>query len=312
MIILILEYITTHEDIGVKLKYILKNKLYISNILLNKLKINNSIFVNGEEKFVNYIIGKNDKVIVKIPKSNAKFSDKFITIHKDIDILYEDEYLLIVNKGPMTPVHPSCDNYTNTLSNYVAYYLESKGVNGIHILTRLDKNTSGICMFAKNEYIQELFIRKKNSINLQKEYLCVVNGIMQKDHDIIELPIARKKNTIILREVNINGDYAKTEYFTLSRNYEKNYSVLRIILHTGKTHQIRVHMSHIGHTLLGDDLYSRDCETSNIKDYILRHALHARKISFFHPITNEYIEIEAKTPDDINILTNINIRKIEI
>lgn len=299
MIILILKYTAKSEDSGIKLKYILKNKLYISNILLSKLKLNKSILVNDKEQFANYILNENDKIEVTIPNNDNKFSDKFKIINKDIDILYEDEYLLIVNKQAGMPIHPSCDNYENTLSNYVAYYLENKGINGIHILTRLDKNTSGICIFAKNEYIQELFTRKKDDINLQKEYLCIVNDIVKKDHDIIELPIARKENTIILREVNKNGAYAKTEYFTLDKNYDKNYSVLKVILHTGRTHQIRVHMSHIGHTLLGDDLYANESEKLFIKSYILRQALHCKKVSFIHPTTNEFIQIQADIPDDI-------------
>ena len=212
--------------------------------------------------------------------------------------------MLIVNKDCNTPIHPSADNYENTLSNYVAYYLENKGINGIHILTRLDKNTSGICIFVKNEYIQELFMRKKDDIKLQKEYFCIVNGIIKKDHDIIELPIARKENTIILREVNENGDYAKTEYFVLNKNYHKNYTALKIILHTGRTHQIRVHLSHMNHTLLGDDLYAKENEKDFIQNYISRQALNYKKISFYHPITNEYIEIESNLPDDLLNLYN--------
>lgn len=299
-----LKYIAKKDDTNTKLKYILKNKLYISNILLAKLKLTNSIFVNNEEKFVNYIVKENDIITVTIPNSDTKFSDKFKTINKKINILYEDEYLLIVNKDCDTPIHPSSDNYENTLSNHVAYYLENKGINGIHILTRLDKNTSGICIFAKNEYIQELFMRKKDDIKLQKEYFCIVNGIVEKDHDIIELPIARKENTIILREVNENGDYAKTEYFILNKNYDKNYTVLKIILHTGRTHQIRVHLSHMNHTLLGDDLYAKDSEKDFIQNHISRQALHCKKISFYHPITNEYIEIESNLPNDLLRLYN--------
>jgi len=303
---LVLKYITNKEDIGTKLKYILKSKMYISNILLNKLKLNNSILVNNEEKFVNYIVKENDEITISIPNNDKKFSNKFKITNKELNILYEDEYLLIIDKESNTPIHPSSDNYTNTLSNYVAYYLENKGINGIHILTRLDKNTSGICIFAKNEYIQELFIRKKYDIKLQKEYLCIVNGIVEKEHDVIEAPIARKENTIILREVNESGDYAKTEYFTLNRNYDKNYSVIKILLHTGRTHQIRVHMSYLGHTLLGDDLYAKDNEKEFIKKYITRHALHCKKISFYHPITNRYIEIESNIPNDILTIYNEN------
>lgn len=170
-----LQYTATDEDNNTKLKYILKNKLYISNILLTKLKQFNKIFVNDTPEFVSYNVKKGDIIKVIIPDQTSKFSDKFKLVEKELDILYEDDYILAVNKPANTPVHPSCDNYTNTLSNYVAYYLEKKGINGIHIVTRLDKNTSGVCIFAKNAYIQELFMRKKEEINLKKQYLCVAN-----------------------------------------------------------------------------------------------------------------------------------------
>ena len=196
-------------------------------------------------------------------------------------------------------VHPSCANYESTLSNAVATYLEKQNIYSIHIVTRLDKNTSGICIFAKNEYIQELFIRKKYEVKLQKEYIAIVNNIEKTDHDIIELPISRKDNSIILREVNENGDYAKTEYLVKKRNYEKNYTILNIILHTGRTHQIRVHMAAIGHVLLGDTLYAKEYNITDIDKLIKRQALHSHIVSFNHPITGKYIKIESCIPDDM-------------
>ena len=301
---MILEYITKKEDCGKKLKDILKNKLYISSVLLKKLKLCDGIYVNNVPKFSNYILGENEKINIyldKIKKEN-KFSDKFKLIDAPLDILYEDEYLLIVNKNKNMPVHPSSDNYENTLSNIVANYLLKQDIYNIHIITRLDKNTTGICIFAKNEYIQELFVRKKDDINLIKNYVCIVNGTFDKKHDIIEENIARKDGTIILREVNKNGDFAKTEYFVLEESKKENFSVLKIILHTGRTHQIRVHMSYIGHTLLGDDLYASDAEKKDIFNYIKRQALHAYKVSFNHPITNKKITITASIPKDMKIL----------
>lgn len=299
-----LYYTVKQNDADIKLKYILKNKMYISNILLKKLKEENSIFVNDKVQYVNYKVKEKDKIKVLLPNSTKKFSDKFITKNENLNILFEDDYIFIVNKPSNMPVHPSCDNYENTLSNIVAYYFESKGINGIHILTRLDKNTSGICIFAKNEYIQELFLRKKDEINLLKEYIAITNGIINCNHDIIEKPIARKKGTIILREVNDNGDYAKTEYFVVKTNIEMNYTVIKVLLHTGRTHQIRVHMSYLGHTLLGDDLYANNKEKEIISNYISRQALHCYKISFTHPITSEYIEIICNIPDDMQKLCN--------
>lgn len=296
-----LEYTVSKEDETKLLKDILKNKLYISTALLKKLKLYKGIFVNDTPTYTNYIIKQNDKILVALDliKRQSKFMDKFKLIDKPLDILYEDEYLLIVNKLANMPVHPSADNYENTLSNIVANYLKNQDIFNIHIITRLDKDTTGVCIFAKNEYIQELFIRKKEQINLKKDYLAICYGILQKSHGIIEKNISRKEGTIILREVNDNGDYAKTEYFVKGTNKEKNYSIVKVILHTGRTHQIRVHMSYIGYPLLGDDLYS---DNTNICKYISRQALHARKISFNHPITNKKIVIEANIPDDLSKL----------
>ena len=265
--------------------------------MYNRIKVNNKI------ENINYILKENDIINVNITDFNTNsFSDKFKIIDLPFNILYEDDYLLIVDKGPNMPIHPSSDNYENTLSNIVAFYLKKQNINNIHIITRLDKNTSGICIFAKNEYIQELFVRKKDDINLVKKYICIVNGILEKDHDFITYPIARKPNSIILRQVNEDGNFAKTEYNVISRNIKNNYTVVEVTLHTGRTHQIRVHMGYIGHTLLGDDLYAKEYGVDDITKYISRQALHCYNITFNHPITNEKINIVSPLPNDMKNL----------
>ena len=304
-----LEYVIINKDDNKKLKDILKKRLYISTELLKKLKYSDCIYVNGKVEHVNYIVKEYDNILVDlqkyINKKNAqKFEDKFTIKDEPIDILYEDEYLLIVNKPSNMPTHPSTDNYENTLSNIVASYLKKQGIYNIHIVTRLDKNTTGICIFAKNEYIQELFVRLKNKINIKKEYIAIVNGIIENDVGIIEKRIKRMDNTIILRCTtdDSSGDYAKTEYKVLKRNKRENYTVLKVILHTGRTHQIIVHMIDIGHILLGDTLYAEHYNIKNIDRLISRQALHAYKVSFTHPITNEFIQVTAKIPEDMQSL----------
>jgi len=154
-----IKYIATQNDNGKKLKDILKKRLYISSELLKKIKYANCIFVNDKNTYTNYIVRYNDTILVDLDnyiksKKDLKFEDKFELVDAPLDILYEDDYLLIVNKPANMPTHPSSDNYTNTLSNIVANYLKKQGIYNIHIITRLDKNTTGICIFAKNEYIQ--------------------------------------------------------------------------------------------------------------------------------------------------------------
>lgn len=306
-----IEYTALNIDNNKKLKDILKKRLYISSELLKKLKYSNSIYVNNNIAFTNYIVKENDNICVDIQnyikqKKDLKFEDKFELVNAPLDILYEDDYLLIVNKPVNMPTHPSSDNYTNTLSNIVANYLKKQKIYNIHIITRLDKNTTGICIFAKNEYIQELFVKKKYIINLKKEYIAIVNGIIDNNYGIIEKNIARMNNTILLRETvdNNTGDYAKTEYDVISRNTNLNYTVVKVLLHTGKTHQIRVHMIDIGHILLGDTLYADYYNIKNIDSLISRQALHAAKVSFNHPITNEPIVVTADLPNDMKNLIN--------
>ena len=301
-----IEYIIKENDSNKKLKSILKDKLFISNILVFNLIKYNRIKLNNKIVFPNTLVKINDKIeiifddMTDINSSTFTFKDKFLPYEYPLNILYEDEYLLIVNKPANMPIHPSSTNYDTTLSNALLSYLSKQNINTIHIITRLDKNTTGICIIAKHKYIQELFIRKKEDINLKKEYLALVYG-KTKAHEIIDKNIKRSDNSIILRETTSKnlGKKAITEYYTLNYNKEKNYSEIRVILHTGRTHQIRVHMQSINHPLLGDDLYKKDFDTLK---YINRQALHAYKIIFNHPITNKKLEITAPIPKDIKTL----------
>ncbi len=243
-----LEYTVTKEDENTKLKYILKNKLFISAGLLTKLKNNKCIYINGNISLVNTLVKEKDEILIDLDNID-KDKIKINSYNKSLDIIYEDEYILVINKPSNLEIHPSINSYDKTLANMVINYYNEKNYNihKVHIITRLDKNTTGICIIAKNEYIQNLF-SNKNKIN--KEYIAIVNGIVEKEHGIIEKNISRKQGSIIVRQVKDTGDYCKTEYFVLSRNIQKNYTCIKLLLHTGRTHQIRVHMAYLGHVLL--------------------------------------------------------------
>lgn len=286
MILIKLEYTVTTQEVNKTVKNILKEKLNISSRLLIKLKNAQNIFVNGESKFVNHVVKENDIVSVLI---NFEEEDYIEAEEMNLDILYEDEYLLVVNKPSGIVVHPSSYHLNNTLANGVKYYLNNK--KKIRPINRLDRDTSGIVMFAKNEYVQERF---QGNETYKKEYLAIVNGIIKNDKGTINKPIARKPNSIMEREINYEeGQIAITHYEVLKRFNEEGYTLVHIELETGRTHQIRVHFKSEGHTLLGDDLYGAPSNLIN------RQALHAWKISFKHPITDEQISITADIPEDI-------------
>lgn len=209
-----------------------------------------------------------------------------------LDIVYEDEWLLVVNKSSGIAIHPSILHFDNSLSNGVRFYFDKIGLKKkIRPINRLDKDTSGLVIFAKCEYTQEcLSLQMKKNI-FEKEYLCLCSGLFDKESGTINLPIARKEGSIIERCIDENGKKSITHYKVLEDF--KNYSLVLCKLETGRTHQIRLHMSSIGHPLLGDTLYGT---SSNL---ISRQALHSYKIKFIHPIAKKELELKANLPEDI-------------
>ena len=291
-----LEYIVNNLTKYENVKQVLKEEFEISDRLIIKLKKSQQIYLNDKPVFINKNIIIGDKILIDLDFEEA--SDNIVPIKMYLDILYEDDGLLILNKPPFIPVHPSMDHFEDSLSNGVKYYFNSISLNRkIRPVNRLDKNTSGIVIFAKNEYIQECLIKQMKSGSFKKEYLAVVDGIIDKEFQVVDAPIARKENSIIERCVSKNGDNAITEVQLL--NTFDNYSLIKCNLKTGRTHQIRVHLSYIGHPILGDDLYGIKTNLIN------RQALHAYKVSFIHPIIKKEFKIDTEIPDDISNLIKI-------
>ena len=207
-------------------------------------------------------------------------------------LIYEDEYYIVINKPSGIAIHPSILHYTDSLANGVKFYFEQKNIKKkIRPINRLDKDTSGIVIFAKNEYIQEFLVKEMKKNTFFKEYIAVCEGMFESKIGTINLPIGRKENSIIERCVCSDGDIAITHYNVLKSL--KNTSVVHVTLETGRTHQIRVHLSNIGHPILGDTLYG------NPSSVINRQALHAYKVKFIHPITGLNVEYIATIPSDI-------------
>jgi len=295
-----LEYKVNEQTKYTNIRQVLINEFNLSNRLILRLKRANQIYLNGIPTYIHHELNINDMVSIDI--SFEEECDNIVPTKMDLDILYEDDGLLIVNKGPNIPVHPSLNHYEDSLSNGVKYYFDSIGLKRkIRPINRLDKDTSGIVLFAKNEYIQECLIKQMKTNKFEKEYLALVDGIVTKDKKNIIAPIARKDNSIIERCVRCNGDYAETDIELLD-TYE-NYSLIKCKLKTGRTHQIRVHTNYIGHPILGDTLYGKSSSLIN------RQALHAYKVKFVHPLTKLPMQIECDLPQDIISLVYTNTTK---
>lgn len=327
-----LNYKITENDENKTVKAILQNQLHLSNRLITKLKTHQKILVNQQVAWVNEIppVGALIQVILEIEEE-----DNILPQKGDLDILYEDEFFLAVNKPANLVVHPSSYHPDSTLANFVKEYL--KNHKKIRPINRIDRDTSGIVLFAKNEYIQEAF--KNLPEKPQKEYIAIVWGTFSQKQGTISLPIARKPGSLIEREVNFEtGQEAVTYYEVMAETSDKtgkSLSLVKVFLKTGRTHQIRVHMSYLGHPLLGDSLYRSmeewGTKVENKKEaekkektekeekeeemaleantWIKRQALHAYRLCFQHPITQEKIEIIAPIPKDMQKLCETILKK---
>lgn len=292
-----LEYRVNKQTKYTNIRQVLINEFNLSDRLILRLKRANQIYLNGIPTYVHHEVNINDVISVDI--SFEEECENIVPTKMDLDILYEDDGLLIVNKSPNVPVHPSLNHYEDSLSNGIKYYFDSQGLKRkIRPINRLDKDTSGIVLFAKNEYIQECLIKQMKTNKFEKEYLALVDGIIAKDEQTIIAPIARKESSIIERCIRDDGDYAETDIELV--NTYTNYSLVKCKLKTGRTHQIRVHTQYIGHPILGDTLYG------NSSNLINRQALHAYKVKFIHPITKQPMQIECELPEDMLTLVNNN------
>ena len=291
-----LTYVVTNSDESIK--QILKNKFNMSDRFILKLKSSNSIYINGVPVFINYKIQVND-ILTIIENSKEDSSNIVPNSNIKLNILYEDDFLLIVDKPSNLPVHPSILHYEDSLSNAVKYHFDKIDLyKKIRPVNRLDKDTSGIVIFAKNEYIQECLVKQMKQNVFKKKYLAVLSGILEKDSGTISAPIARKNDSIIEREIREDGDLAISHFKVLERF--NNMTLVEYTLETGRTHQLRVHSKYIGHPIVGDSLYGLQ------SPLISRQALHAYEVSFVHPINKEKMLIHSDLPDDIKKLIDAN------
>lgn len=232
--------------------------------------------------------------VITIDFNYEEDNSNIVPTQMNLNIVFEDDWLLIINKPAGIAVHPSILHYSDSLCNGIRFYFDKIGLKKkVRPVNRLDLNTSGLVVFAKCEYIQECLISQMKNNEFKKEYLAVCNGIFEKKSGTINLPIARKENSIIERCISEDGQPSITHYEVL-KEFD-NYSLVKCSLETGRTHQIRVHMSAIGHPLLGDSLYG------SISDLIDRQALHCYNLQFVHPVNNNVLNFYGELPIDFKI-----------
>lgn len=287
---MVLKYTILEKDTYTNVKEVLKAHFRISDRLLLRLKNTQNILLNGATTYISKSVKPGDdiSVIINFVEDNSNIVAKKM----DLDIIYEDDCYLIINKPYNLAVHPSMLHYDNSLSNGIKYYFDSIGLQKkIRPVNRLDKDTTGLVVFAKNEYIQECLVYQMKTMQMHKTYIAVCDGIFEEKNGTINLPIARKPGSIIERCVDSNGDSAITHYCVIAEH--NNVSVVKCLLETGRTHQIRVHLSSIGHPILGDTLYGKK------QTPIKRQLLHAYMLEFIHPITGQLVTYKAPIPTDL-------------
>lgn len=286
-----LERIADQNINGMSVKTFLRREWLLSSDLIRHIVESEGISLNGKMPYLSDLLKTGDRIGVSLQSGFG--SSDIPPYDTEPVILYEDEWMIAVDKPAFMPVHPLSYQENGTLANLIRYYQIKKHEEyAVRPVSRLDRNTSGIVLFAKNSYIQHILQIQGHDGIFQKKYLAVVDGHLQKPCDRITTKIGRKSGSIIEHEVSEEGKDAVTEY-RLIKQY-KEFAFVELRLYTGRTHQIRVHMSSVGHPVTGDTLYG---EKENV--IINRQCLHAYLIQLIHPITKEEVKIKSPLPKDI-------------
>ena len=282
------ELLITEKFHNRPIKYALKSHFGLSENMITRLKKGDGITVNGKKEFVNKLLSTGDFLKITIFEDG---SDNILPDDIPLDILYEDEDILAVNKPYDMPTHPSIHHFRRTLANAVMNYYRDIPFT-FRAVTRLDRDTSGVVIIAKNAIACDKLSAQIQSGEFKKQYAAVCVGVPSEKCGIIDAPILREKEGIIKRCIDENGKRAISEY-EVAEEYG-GLSLVRLFPKTGRTHQLRLHLSHIGTPIFADFLYGTDVENERIR-------LHCEKVSFLHPFSGEKIDIWAKIPDDMNL-----------
>lgn len=281
------------EQGGQTIDTFLRKKGYSRRLIIALKNTDNGILVDGEKRFTNYSLSPGEKLVVTLPPEED--TEHMEAVELPFDVIYEDDHIIAVNKPADMPIHPSINNYGNTLANAAAWYFKEKGIPfTFRCVNRLDRDTTGLVLLAKHALSGCILSEMVKTRILKREYLCICEGIIEKA-GTVNLPIGRLPGSAVMRCIDQEqGDKAITHYIPVA--WERDRTLLRIQLETGRTHQIRVHMGALGHPLPGDYLYNPDYT------YIDRQPLHSESLTFPHPITGEEMKLTAPAPFDMRRL----------
>ena len=286
-----IDYIIDEDSSGLRVEQFLRRKRYSGQNLSEIKRMPKSILVNGVHYYMRQELSTGDHLQVRICETQN--SEKIPPTKLPLDIIYEDEDLLVLNKPAGMPIHPSLNNYTNSIANALAYYFQSQGKPFIfRCCNRLDRDTSGLTIVSKHLVSGSILSDMTKYREVHREYLAIARGSVTPSEGTIQAPLGRKEGTIIERTVDWeHGEDAVTHYKVVKE--ANGHSLVSLRLETGRTHQIRIHMKYLGYPLIGDYLYNPDME------YMTRQALHSHHMEFTHPITGEHMSFTAPLPEDM-------------
>ncbi|MCU6761480.1 Ribosomal large subunit pseudouridine synthase D [uncultured Roseburia sp.] len=292
----IFEYHMTKKENGSTILEFLKAKGYSHSVMVHLKKTPEGILKNGSWSYVSEKLQADDTLTIRLLEDTG--SEKIVPNDKlPFPVIYEDEDILVINKPAGMPIHPSMNNYDNTLANAAAAYFARQNTPYVYrCINRLDRDTSGLTILARHMLSGAILARHSGLSEISREYTAIVAGCPPLQ-GTVNAPIARTSDSAIARCVDTRlGVSAITHYRRLLYNSQKDLSLIRLKLETGRTHQIRVHMKYAGYPLIGDFLYHPDYR------YIERQALHSSHLSFIHPITGKLMQFEAPLPEDMQLL----------
>lgn len=276
-----------------KIKIYLKDIMGLSSRFLKKAGKEHRVHVNGKPVFMNYIIAGGDKIEVDLEREETQDIE---AQDIDVDVVYEDSDILVLNKKPFMVVHPTKNYNTGTLANGIMNHFKKTGQNCIvRLVSRLDMNTSGLIIIGKNQFAHMRLSDEMKTERFEKRYLALVHGNLEEKEGTINKPIYRVGGDVIARVIDPRGKQSVTHYKVIE-SFD-GADLVECLLETGRTHQIRVHMQSLGHPIFGDELYASEFIEQD-EDYIKRQALHAYGLDFYSPRTEEKLSLRADLPYD--------------